>query len=64
MAKKQEAFAKYVGDGDFLNGVPARDMEQGEWFALDEELREQAQALGIFKTRAGETITVAPEEIE
>ena len=48
MAKKQ-AGAKYIGGGDFLNGVPARDMSADEWEALDPEQQKQAVKLGLFE---------------
>lgn len=47
MAKK----IKYVGKGSFLIGVPGRDMTADEWDALDEELRDQALALGLYEVR-------------
>ena len=44
MAKRQGA--KYIGNGHFWPGVPARDLENGEWEAIDEVIR---QALLEFK---------------
>ena len=44
-----KAFAQYVGDGDFINGVPARDMTAGEWAAVPEPLQRLAVALGVIE---------------
>lgn len=35
----------YVGFGDFVPGVPARDLTQEEWDALSDEARAVAEAL-------------------
>jgi len=36
---------RYIGDGAFVNGVPARDLTAVEWLALAEEQREAAKTL-------------------
>jgi hypothetical protein len=54
MAKYERV--KFVGprtaDGRperFLAGVPARDMDGDEWYALPAELRESAERLGLYE---------------
>lgn len=39
----------YIGKGGYLIGVPGRDMTVEEWDALDDELRDQALALGLYE---------------
>ena len=36
---------RYTGRGDFIPGVPARDLTAAEWLALDPDLRSQAEKL-------------------
>lgn len=40
---------EYIGDGNYLYGVPARDMELSEWEALPEKDRELALSLGLYQ---------------
>ncbi|MGB8644046.1 MAG: hypothetical protein WCF84_02325 [Anaerolineae bacterium] len=39
----------YIGNGRFINGVPARDLEVHEWEALGAELRQTAIALDLYR---------------
>lgn len=41
--------AKYVGDGAFLHGVPARDLDESEWDALTDEERAAAVERGLYR---------------
>ena len=40
---------KYIGDGAFIEGVPARDMTPEEWQALEAEKRETALKLRLYR---------------
>ncbi len=51
---KDKQVVRYVGDGKFLHGVPARDMSMDEWNALDENLRVLALKLGLYQLPKGE----------
>ena len=42
---------RYVGDGDYAPGVPARDMTVEEWEACPVELREWAADLGLYEVQ-------------
>ena len=42
---------KYIGNGAFVPGVPARDMKADEWNALPVDLREQAKTLYSFSEK-------------
>lgn len=44
-----EPYANYRRPGEFVQGVPARDMTREEWEALPEELRVIALELGIYE---------------
>lgn len=44
---------RYVGDGDYAPGVPARDMTVEEWEACPVELREWAADLGLYEVQDG-----------
>lgn len=39
----------YIGAGDYLAGVPARDMTIDEWEALDQSDRDAALALDLYQ---------------
>ncbi len=41
--------AKYVGAGNYVDGVPARDLDAAEWAALSEALQSKALAAGTHK---------------
>lgn len=41
--------AKYIGDGAFIHGVPARDMDESEWDALTDEEREAALVRKLYR---------------
>lgn len=58
MSKKRKlSGARYVGDGNYILGVPARDLTAGEWDALPEERRRVCLAAGVFEVDG----PVAPE---
>ena len=40
--------ARYIGDGAYLEGVPARDMTSTEWDALDKDARALLLKARIF----------------
>jgi predicted flap endonuclease-1-like 5' DNA nuclease len=39
---------KYVGDGEFLSGIPARDLDKQEWARLSETARTDAIESGLY----------------
>lgn len=41
--------AKYVGNGEFLGGVPARDLEDGDWARLDDARRELVEKSPLYE---------------
>jgi hypothetical protein len=51
-----DVYAKYVGGGAFVNGVPARDLTKDEWDALDEGARARALELKLHQVGAGAPI--------
>lgn len=40
---------RYVGEGGFLGGVPARDLTEEDWAALDAEQREAVEASDLYE---------------
>lgn len=42
----EEPYAKYIGEGAFVAGVPARDLTQEEWEAIPIERCKLALAAG------------------
>ena len=40
---------KYTGNGDYLPGIPARDMTMKEWRAYPKEKRDTAVNLGLYE---------------
>lgn len=40
---------KYIGDGAYLLGVPARDLTDKEWSQLMPEQRTAAEASGLYE---------------
>lgn len=42
---------KYVGKGDYITGVPARDLEDDEVKALDKETRAALTASGLYERK-------------
>lgn len=40
---------RYIGGGDFIQGVPARDLTRDEWEALEEILAAAALAAGVYE---------------
>lgn len=54
-ASKSDAPAtayKYVGDGTYLPGVPARDLSKDEFDALSDEQKETLKQSGLYKKGA------------
>jgi hypothetical protein len=45
---------RYVGDGAFIQGVPARDLTAEEWAAVPSELQTMAVAARIFEPMVSE----------
>jgi hypothetical protein len=48
VSSEQELYA-YIGQGDYLPGLPTRDLSPEEWAQQPEELREWAESLGVFR---------------
>lgn len=49
---KSEAKAvtyKYVGNGDYLFGVPARDLTKDEFDALNDEQKDAVKKSGVYE---------------
>ena len=40
--------ALYVGQGEFIPGVPARDLTEDEWLALDGDTQALALDSGLY----------------
>jgi hypothetical protein len=40
---------KYVGDGEFLSGIPARDLTEAEWESLSKEQQKAALNSGLYE---------------
>lgn len=54
--------AKYVGRGAYVQGVPAKDLEEEEWDALSE--RQQSLALEHTHELAGRRKSTPTVEVE
>ena len=54
---------RYIGNGAYLVGVPARDLTVDEWAALDDETRATALALKLYEkgTKREPVVTVPAE---
>ena len=46
---------RYVGDGSFLLGVPARDLTAEEWAALSAEQQAAVLYAGVYVVEQGES---------
>jgi len=55
-AKQVQPDAKviYIGGGDFLAGLPARDMSGAEWLDYPADLRQSALDLGLYQVASEE----------
>ena len=42
----------YIGNGNYLSGVPACDMTLAEWEALDESVRARALKLKLYQVES------------
>lgn len=40
---------KYKGNGNYIQGVPARDLSMDEWNSLSKELQEAAMKSGLYE---------------
>ena len=54
-----KVYAKYLGEGNFVPGVPARDLSRDEWDALTDEQR--AACRGLYSTQRTQTKTKAKD---
>ena len=46
---KKKKGAKYIGKGNWLPGMPARDLSHKEWNKFPKKERDKAIKLGIYK---------------
>jgi hypothetical protein len=53
-----ESGVTYNGAGNFIIGLPARDMTQEEWEACSENLRARALASGLYSLAIVEPLPV------
>jgi hypothetical protein len=51
----------YHGNGEFLNGIPARDLSDEEFSALDAETRERVRASALYDSRQAPPESVQAE---
>lgn len=51
--KKKVDYARYVGGGKFLTGVPARDLTAEEWEAYSKAERDHFIKLGLYEVIYG-----------
>ena len=47
--------ARYVGNGEFLSGIPARDLESGDWARLSPARQELVKSSPLYVIEAPET---------
>lgn len=45
----ETAYMRYIGAGEFVQGVPARDLTRVEWDALDTDTQALVLALGLYE---------------
>ncbi len=66
MAKRQTQTVRYVGDGSWLMGVPARDLSPEEWERHKPVILSSPQARALYEVPDGDTAVeptiVAPAE--
>ena len=62
MAKRQTQTVRYVGDGSWLMGVPARDLSPEEWERHKPVILGSPQARALYEVPDGETV-VAPIDV-
>ncbi len=60
MAKKQMQTVRYVGDGAWLMGVPARDLAPEEWERHKALILSSPQARALYEVPDGETTSDNP----
>jgi hypothetical protein len=52
MPKSQNVYARYVGEGRYVFGVPARDLSKAEWNSLSKERQNFALEAGTHVIEA------------
>lgn len=52
----------YIGDGNYWQGVPARDLSALEWEALSVDDRATVLSLGLYEERSGPVPQLEPQE--
>jgi hypothetical protein len=45
----EKIYAEYIGLGNYLPGVPMKDMTKAEWEAVNQKDREMAVTLGLYR---------------
>jgi hypothetical protein len=55
---------RYVGNGEFISGVPARDLTAEEWEGLTEAQRQTALGCGLYELLPGKKQTPAQKGSE
>lgn len=55
---------RYIGGGDFLPGIPARDLTDEDLAELTAEQRADVEAAAIYEKASGKSSTPAPSEGE
>lgn len=53
----------YIGKGSFIDGVPARDLEAGDWARLDEDGRAAVEHSGLYR-RVRQSVATEPAKDE
>lgn len=55
--------ARYKGDGsEFLNGIPARNLDEDEYAALDADQKRDVRQSGLYEVRPDDEIHPAKAE--
>lgn len=44
--------AKYKGDGEFLYGIPGRDLDEDDWALLTKEQQKEVQESSLYQVSA------------
>lgn len=43
---------KFTNKGEYIDGIPDRDLTDAEWNALTQELKEKALACGLYQAQS------------
>lgn len=43
---------KYIGNGNYYQGIPARDLTEDEWEAISRRKRKRLVELGLYREQA------------